>query len=364
MDLDTIAREVKKLDPKAKRRFDKNVLRLFQQFRDGLFLRRPYRLVLDSNIIMRLESYRRGSTSEGLLSVFLFFDYFEKSIFDADIVVMPSVFYEFLHQRKIANIKEHWKQFLNIKTIIEKELGRPAFFDDIETFEKARYLFEVIKRDSEKIEAELRKYRKVNWRFDLIRPPGEFDGFSISNAEMVAVPPYFLARGLYEGLELEYFDEEIACRFLIEHMAKYISECEDNNQTIVNKFLPAEGFLLAKILRLSKKGIRGIADIDILSRCNVQVQSNLQAHGKYTPASVGLSIDKNLARALSLYSQPYIGLDIEFEEENMSENVVRAEAADNDLSRMTEGESRKIDVEIEQLEYLKEIYDKFQSPVI
>lgn len=44
-----------------------NLLHLSNQIESSVILEGPYRLVLDSNVVMRFESYRQGVVSEGLL---------------------------------------------------------------------------------------------------------------------------------------------------------------------------------------------------------------------------------------------------------------------------------------------------------
>ena len=342
MNIDTIAKKVKNLKPASRAAFEKNVVLLFDQFYEAAVLRKPYRLVLDSNIIIQLENYREDSVSEGLLSIFLFFDYFRRSSFDADIVVMPSVFYEFLRQKSIASAREHWKQFKNVKTVIKKELGFPALFDEVVTFEEAKHYCELIEEDAKKIEAELVRYRKTNWQFNLV---GTLGG---------EVPPFFAARGLYKELGLRYFNEALASRFLIEHMARNIAECKENDQRIIRKYVRKDDFLLTKVLKLHKDKIKGLADVDIWTRCNVQTQSNWQAHERYVPASIGLSLDRNLAKALSFFSNPYVTFEVA-SENDIDDNMAITEEGHDDIIRVEEGQERKLRVGGEQAEYLKEV---------
>lgn len=93
MEISKIAEEIKRLKPKAHDRFAENLVMLISQIERSVMLRGPYRLVVDSNILMRLESYRSGNITEGLLSILLAFALIKRLPFHIDVVVRPVVFY-------------------------------------------------------------------------------------------------------------------------------------------------------------------------------------------------------------------------------------------------------------------------------
>jgi hypothetical protein len=128
MSLDKVSQFLPTLNKKSQKRFFSNVLMLFTQFTRALSLRGPYRLVLDSNIIMRLESYRNSNVTEGVLAVFVFFEFLKQSGFKCDIVILPSVFYEFVRQKNFHSVKQHWDDFKHLRDTINNELGRTPFF--------------------------------------------------------------------------------------------------------------------------------------------------------------------------------------------------------------------------------------------
>lgn len=134
MELEEIAIRFKALKQKSKNAFIQNILSLFNQIESAVILEGPYRLVLDSNIIMRLESYRQGNVSEGLLSILLAFKLIKKLPFHFDLVVRPTVFYEYLRQKNLKSTHEHWVKFKELRNMIEEELGSKLFFDGIETY--------------------------------------------------------------------------------------------------------------------------------------------------------------------------------------------------------------------------------------
>lgn len=327
-------------------------------------LRGPYRLVLDSNIIMRLEDYRQGKINEGVLSVFYAFMLIKKLPHHFDLVIRPSVFYEYLRLNNVKSSRQHWEKFKELKSITEGELGSVLFFDGIETYSGAEYYLNLLQSDADKITKTLQNYEQRDWRFDFFQPPGcGYAGIPAKNGEFIIVPPVFAAQGLYEDIGLEYFDERRTNRFFMEHIEKNISECKHNNQQIIESYRGDRKFLLTKVLKLTNKGnLEGLADLDILSMCNVQTQFSAQSHGRYSPASIGLSIDNNLANALSFYSSlsrtsPQWG----FNEENLDNNLAEMEAFFHDEIRVKEGEVRLRQAMEYSQELLKELASKIRK---
>lgn len=356
MHVKEIAEALPRLKKKSQKRFFENIFILFEQLTSSVILRGPYRLVVDSNIIMRLESYQNGKITEGALSIFLFFEFLKRSSFSCDIVIRPSVFYEFVRQKNFTSVRQHWNDFKMLSDTIRNELDLIPFFDGIETFHNANHYLELIEHDVELITKELQEYKNRDWKFDFIRRPGCFNGAVIDD-QLIEVPPFFAAQGLYKELGMKYFDEGQAQRFLIDHMSKHISEHPDNDKRIIDKYKGENEFLLTKILKLTAKGnLSGIADIDILTLCNVQTQFNQQSHGRYYPASIGLSIDSNLASALSYFS----GIRLNSGEmtggmEYKDSNSAKMEAFIHDQERVHEGDERMKRISEEQKQFFEEI---------
>ncbi|CRM45613.1 hypothetical protein [Pseudomonas sp. 24 E 13] len=364
MNIDEIIKHAENLKPKSRNRFLENFLTLINQIESSVMLRGPYRLVLDSNIIMRLEEYRDGKINEGILSILLAFILIKRLPYHIDLVIRPSVFYEYLRLTNVTSNREHWKKFKELKSITEDELGSILFFDGIETYSGAEYYLNLIQKDADKIAERLRSYAERDWQFNFFQPPGcGFAGIPERNGEFIIVTPFFAAQGLYEKIGLEYFDEHRASRFFIEHIEKNITECKANNPHVIERYGSDRSFILTKVLKLTAKGsLEGLADVDILSICNVQTQFISQSHGRYAPASIGLSIDTNLAKALKFYSSirltsPKIG----GEEENQEENMAKMDAFFHDQSRIREGEDRfRLTIQSSQ-ELLKELAAKMRA---
>ncbi|WP_454833535.1 hypothetical protein [Pseudomonas lini] len=364
MNIDEIIKHSNELNPKSRKRFVENFVTLLDQIESSVMLRGPYRLVLDSNIIMRLEDYRQGKINEGVLSILLAFMLIKKLPHHVDLVIRPSVFYEYLRLRNVKSTREHWERFKELKSIIEDELGSVLLFDGIETYSGAEYYLNLIQSDSDKITKTLHSYEQRDWRFNFIQPPGcGFGGIPAKNGEFIIVPPVFAAEGLYEKVKLEYFDERTASRFFMEHIEKKIAECKFNDQQIITHYGSDTKYLLTKVLKLTAKGnLEGLADLDILSICNVQTQFINQSHGRYVPASIGLSIDRNLANALSFYSSirltsPKMGGS----DQNVDDNMAEMEAFFHDQSRIREGEERFKQAIQSSREFLRELSSKMSA---
>lgn len=356
MEIVDIARNLSGLKKKQKERFFENTRILFSQLNDSIVLRGPYRLVLDSNIIMRLESYKKGNITEGVLSVFLFFEFLKRTNLQVDIVIRPTVFYEYSRQKKFESIREHWNSFKELRDLIQEELSVVAFFDGIETFEGTEYYLDLIEHDVALISHELRSYETRSWKFDFIRPHGGFVGTLLNN-DLIEVSPFFAADGMYESLGFKYFDEVKTSRFLIEHMCKRICECKDNDQRIINKYSDSQELILTKVLKLTAKGnLVGIADIDLLNNCNIQSQFKMQSRGRYFPASIGLSMDTNLSKSLSYFSGIHLNSGDILGGENAEDGKAKLEAFFHDKTRVGEGDQRVLKLISEQREFFDEVF--------
>lgn len=343
MNLQEIITQIRLLKPKSQRKVSENLFYLAEQLESSVILEGPYRLVLDSNIIMRLESYREGEISEGLLSVLLIFILIRKMPYRFDMVVRPSVFYEYLRQKNVASSHEHWRKFKELKSLVEDQLGSKLFFDEVETYQGAEFQLQLIQKDAYKISKTLRSYQQRDWKFSFFQQVGcGFAGFPSSDARFILVPPAFAAEGLYEPLGLEYFDERKVSRFFIEYIEKYLIECGSNDKEIIRKYGGNKEFLFTQILKLTAKGnLKGLADLDIYATCNVNSQFSNQSHSRYAPASTGLTIDRNLAIALSRSTSHHITTgELIGGPDNMNDNDAKIDAFKDEHRRLQESEQR------------------------
>ncbi|HHZ4533972.1 hypothetical protein KX490_18565 [Escherichia coli] len=358
MKIEEISIRFKALKPKSKITFTKNLISLLDQIESALILEGPYRLVLDSNIIMRLESYRQGNISEGLLSILLTFKLIKKSPFHFDLVVRPTVFYEYLRQKNLKSTHEHWIKFKELKNLVEKELGSKLFFDGIETYQGAEYYLQSIQNDAEKIKKTLITYQNKNWKVNFIQRVGSgVPGFLLTGTEYILIPPAFVAESLFSPLGLEYFDEIKSSRFFIQYIHKYIVECKHNDKNVIDKYNSEKEFLFTQILKLTSKGkLKGLADLDIYTNCNIQSQFSNQSHSRYAPASAALTIDEKLAKALRNSNTHHISSGkIICGPGNEDDNKAKIEAFLEEYKRMRESEQRhRIAIEARR-DFMKEL---------
>lgn len=342
--LDYVAGHVKSLKFKQYKTFLSKLLDLTNQIESTMMLRGPYRLVLDSNIVMRLESLRQGKITEGVLATLLAFLFVKRLPFHIDLVIRPVVFYEFIRQRNVQDLKEHWQEIRALKEIVEESLDVTLFFDGVETYEGASHYINIIERDAGKIGGTLKRYANANWQFDFVRPPGGFSGFPLMEGGLILVPPRFAAEGLYEEVDLEYFHERTTRIFFVEHIERHIAAWPGNDRRIIERYPSDSEHLLTKVLRLTPKGnLEGLGDVDVFSTCNLQGQFYAQAHGRYVPASIGLSLDDALSRALRHFSALNITsrtLGGAADEETLSQQQAALEAFTEDGRRFREGEKR------------------------
>lgn len=358
MEIEKIAIRFKALKKKSKNTFIQNLFSLLNQIESAVILEGPYRLVLDSNIIMRLESYRQGNVSEGLLSILLAFKFIKKLPFHFDLVVRPTVFYEYLRQKNLKSTHEHWVKFKELRNLIEEELGSKLFFDGIETYQGAEQYLQLIQSDAKKIKKTLIAYQNENWHVNFVQRAGSgVAGFPITGTGYILVPPAFAAHALFYPLGLEYFDEVKSRQFFTQYIQKYIIECKSNDRDVIDKYNDEKDFLLTKILKITSKGnLMGLADLDIYTNCNIQSQFSIQSHSRYAPASAALTIDEKLARALRNSSSHHITSEgMICGPENEDDNNAKMEAFIEEHKRMRESEERhRIAIEASR-DFIKEL---------
>ena len=116
-------------------------------------------------------------------------------------------------------------------------------------------------------------------------------------------------------------------------------------------------FLFTQILKLTSKGnLKGLADLDIYTNCNIQSQFSNQSHSRYAPASAALTIDEKLAKALRNSNTHHISSGkIICGPGNEDDNKAKIEAFLEEYKRMRESEQRhRIAIEARR-DFMKEL---------
>ena len=156
MQLDMLVDKAKRLPPRQMEKYSILLQRLLIQFSNGVALRGPYRLLLDSNVIMNLESYHEEEDpSEGLLAVLTFFAYLQRSSSKCDLLILPSVFYEYIRRGGVTDLKDHWEKFRGLRSLVEDMLDVEPLFEGTETYERAAHHIDLIEHDAGVISAYL-----------------------------------------------------------------------------------------------------------------------------------------------------------------------------------------------------------------
>lgn len=355
----SIVGEVQRLKVKPYKTFVNSLMDLLVQIERCVALRGPYRLVLDSNILMRLESLRQGKIAEGLLASLLALLFAKRLPFHMDLVVRPVVFYEFLRQRNVVNLRDHWDEIKALKSLVQDSFGEPLLFDGAETYESAMGYLAAIQHDATAIAETLRNYREMDWHFDFVRPPfAGFSGFPTSDGRIV-VPPVLAAEGLYESPSLEYLSPAAVEMFLRQHIERNLVESPHNDKRVIEAYQKDTDFLLTRILKLASKGqLVGLGDVDVFGACNLSWQFNRQSNGRYAPASIALSLDEKLVKALSqnavlsVHSRQMRGSSDPVEQDGQ---MAAWDAFMADSERIKEGERRCATVREKLFEFLDEL---------
>ena len=82
----------------------------------------------------------------------------------------------------------------------------------------------------------------------------------------------------------------------------------------------------------------------------------MQAHGRYFPASIALTLDGGLLKALFHFSSLHMSSgEIKGGEENWEDSGAKIEAFDHDRIRFAEGEERAKNTMVIIMDYLSEL---------
>jgi hypothetical protein len=244
---------------------------------------------------MRFEDFNSGVVKEGLFAVMLFFDFYNSQTqFKADFVITPVVFYEFFRLQKVDSLKNFWDKFKSLRSLIEDTLNVDVLFEGLYSYEITETNISKIIKDNNSIKRKLEEIKKDSFSYKFNRSAKGVTGV-LRNDGTVDVSPIFAADHVYKPFKTLYFNPEIVSLFMKDHIAHKMVGNPDNDIKIKDR----SNYGLREVLHLDSKGrVKGLADIEILTACNVRHQFSCQKHGNYFPVSIPITIDKNLIAAL------------------------------------------------------------------
>jgi len=331
VNIEKIAKHYQKLNDNQKRRFHINYFWLTQLCKSAISLRGPYKFVLDSSIVMRLEDVRKENYLEGILSVMMFFDFYKKQdLFDADLVLTPVVFYEFFRCRQVESLQSYWKNFTKVRNLIEDTLQTEVLNENLDSFEKTENFINLIEHDVKQIKKRLLEIRSETFNYNFVQHPEGVTGI-IRDDGFLNVPPVMAAEQIYKEIETKYFHPGYVGLFLKDHIVYKLCNNPKNDLEFANQF--ENEFDLKNVMYLDNNNkVKGLADIELLTKCNVRHQFDLQRQGNYFPASIALTIDHNLGLALTNMSQMVISNEL-IGGEKKEDMKAKIDISHDDISR-------------------------------
>jgi hypothetical protein len=276
---------------------------LLNQFTSTLVLEEPYRLILDSNILMGIEKLDDNPTPEQLAILF-FFDFLEyQEEINVSILVRPSVFYEYYKQEEIKNEIDHWGKYIKIKRLIEDKLKTRVYTEGLADFEMARRSINQLNNDVCLVIDKLKEIYSKDWSIDFIREFGEFDGFPLKDFSCVMTTPHQVAINLAPEIESKYLNSNVIKLCLANHISFLISNNINNDKFTIDRFTDKEDFSFRKLVKVvDGNKLKGVADLDLFHLCNIRNQFEHQAFDNYHPSSIPLTLDKDLFKCIGKLS--------------------------------------------------------------
>ncbi len=254
MDIGLLGNYFELLPEEQKYRFLNNMDMLFIQEQNGLLLKGPFRLVLDSNILMRLEEIEKNtSVNAGLLAVFCFFDYFKKQThYQADVLILPSVFYEYCRQRNFNSFSEYEKEFRKLRDLVSKILGVETYVHQIGSFSETEKVFKAIENDVLLITSILEKIRQAKWQDEIVIDYVKTIKKQWAKGKNIISTPFWAAQAIFKGIETKYFKSPEVSKFIQDHIAFTIANHPKNDLDMADPKDDFGDYHLRKILHLEK----------------------------------------------------------------------------------------------------------------
>ncbi len=348
---------------KQKDRFWMNSRILFNLEILAMELRGPYKYIVDTNVLIRLERYIvKREITEGTLAIITFLQYLVANNAELSIVVCPSVFYEFIGQNKVEDRVQHWEHLKTVYQTFYRTTGIRLLTEGIETFEIAQEKCALIQKDQEIIRQNIAQICANNYNVKLVKPHSELiERISFPRKDgLLEIPPIAAAETLCPVIKFEYYDYALVKGFFMHHIAHIISNNPNNDQQVISKYSQFADLSLKEILCINSERnvVTGLADIEILGLCNIQQQYQSQSNGTYYPASIPFTLDENLYKGLCEFSKPMYGTKRLSGDMSAEERRMEIERFNEQYKTSAEADKRKgkcIEIQLKYIEHLKEL---------
>lgn len=242
-----------------------------------------FTLLLDTNVIQDVLSSKeirqrevRHIATKALLCFLE--DYAHANIW---LCVTPAVLYELNGQEPISKLSDY-RKVLGITEEVAVELGISTYNAGFNSFKDLCRKTKLLYLDSKNVKKALSKINKKSWKMNFEHDRGRINipmavaERDIPNIKLRYLNPFYVKWALMNVIERKMFEQN-------KHQKKARKLMNDNHEGI------------SKLFKLEKGVLKGIADIDLLSRANLKSQTSSNS----PVMTSAITYDRSLFLALS-----------------------------------------------------------------
>ncbi len=295
MDKSYLLSELGKLNNKNQYEFFKMSYFLRESFASGTLLKGPYNLILDNNIFIRLEELKANKLTPNILAVLVFFDWYKQQFFfRARISVFPTVFYEFARKSPFQNLNEYWDKFQYVRETFEKTIDLELFNDErIIDFNSANDSFQRVMHDEGVIFSELTRIK--DYRFEYAELEKHLLERGFPKEYFKNLMPDVLTSLYINSVDTEYFSDNVIYKLIEEYILERLNKVAKVKEHF--GFIPTPNHLKS-VVKIKKKSVSGIGDLEMFLRGNIISQNELQKNGRNYYPNIPLTLDEKLFKTL------------------------------------------------------------------